>query len=308
MCWGMRFLEQPQANERLAPYLSRIQRPLCRAEILGGWSRWELDKALRCQQVVRLLPGIYCASGHVLSSRVRGEAINLWAPQAWVSGSLALQLYSPALATPQHAAVLVPYGLRLRAPDWVRIRTVAPLRAESHPQMVRCATAERALIDAWHRANPTNRESVFYEAMWQRTCRARPVTRELEKVGRVSGRQKLEKLLQLFAAGATSPTEVIAQRSVFQGPPFAGFEWQVDLTVCGRRRTADGLHRESRVVLELDGWAYHSSPVAQVRDRERDTDFSSEGYVTLRFGFRDLRDRPQWCRERVTATVRARSR
>ena len=74
----------------------------------------------------------------------------------------------------------------------------------------------------------------------------------------------------------------------------------------GRPRRPDMLHRRARVVVELDGRRYHSGAEASARDRTRDIEFAAAGFTTLRLGFQDLRDRPEWCRIAVLRAVEAR--
>ena len=58
---------------------------------------------------------------------------------------------------------------------------------------------------------------------------------------------------------------------------------------------------EGRVVVELDGFAYHSGRREFDEDRRRDRELALQGYVVLRFTARDVLDD----RDRLVATVRA---
>jgi very-short-patch-repair endonuclease len=66
------------------------------------------------------------------------------------------------------------------------------------------------------------------------------------------------------------------------------------------------LHRRAAVVVELDGDRYHSTRQARDNDRERQTDLAAAGFMVIRFGWRDVADRPAWCRERLLRSVNAR--
>jgi very-short-patch-repair endonuclease len=79
--------------------------------------------------------------------------------------------------------------------------------------------------------------------------------------------------------------------------------WQVNGAVCddqGLIGVADVLFRRARLVIEVDGWAYHSTPDRFQRDRERQNRLVAAGWTVLRFTWRDLTDHP----ERVVATLR----
>ncbi|MCX6386645.1 MAG: DUF559 domain-containing protein [Solirubrobacterales bacterium] len=62
----------------------------------------------------------------------------------------------------------------------------------------------------------------------------------------------------------------------------------------------DLLWRGSRLIVELDGWAFHRSRGSFEEDRRRTVDLQSAGYTVLRFTWRQIDQRPQW----VTSCLR----
>jgi very-short-patch-repair endonuclease len=50
--------------------------------------------------------------------------------------------------------------------------------------------------------------------------------------------------------------------------------------VCGYE--VDALFADEKVIVELDGWAFHSSRVAFEGDRQKDAETLASGFVTLR--------------------------
>ena len=58
---------------------------------------------------------------------------------------------------------------------------------------------------------------------------------------------------------------------------------------------------QARLVIELDGWAFHTSPDRFQRDRRRQNRLVAAGWTVLRFTWRDLTERPGY----VIATIRA---
>ncbi|WP_159448725.1 endonuclease domain-containing protein [Demequina sp. NBRC 110053] len=164
----------------------------------------------------------------------------------------------------------------------------------------------RALLDAWRYAPAAERRNVLWEALWARVCTWRQLWRELERTPQVAGRRDLERVLGWFAEGATTPLEVRARHEVFADARFREFEWQVPVALPHRRATVDMLHRCAMVAVELDGDRYHSTRHARDDDRERQTDLVAAGLVVLRFGWADITQRPEWCRERLLTTVAGR--
>ena len=289
-------------------YLDTVAAPCFRRDLEREWSRRAVRNAVRSRAATVLLPGLIVAKCHERAASVRAVAIALWNPNAAVTGALALHLERPELPEPQFADVVIERPHTLAAPRWIRVRSTAsmpPIRTINH---IRSVLPAFALLDAWRRSRPSERKNVFYEAMWQRACTTAQLRGALVATPRVPARQKLQVLVSHFEDGATSPLEVVAHREVFTGAAFASFERQVQMRVSGRRRTADMLHRKAMLVIELDGDAFHGGVKAQQEDRERNTDFAAAGYMTLRFGWRDLRDRPSWCREQVLRVVATRLR
>lgn len=66
----------------------------------------------------------------------------------------------------------------------------------------------------------------------------------------------------------------------------------------------DALWPRERVVAELDGYAYHHTPTAFQRDRERTNDLTLAGFVVLRFTHDHVMRRPQWVAERIVRALR----
>lgn len=65
----------------------------------------------------------------------------------------------------------------------------------------------------------------------------------------------------------------------------------------------DFLFPEARLVVEVDGYAFHSSPRAFERDRRRDADLLARGYRTLRLTWRELTERPEAVAVRVATLL-----
>lgn len=61
----------------------------------------------------------------------------------------------------------------------------------------------------------------------------------------------------------------------------------------------DLLWRERRVVVELDGRAFHAVAGAFDRDRRRDAELESAGYRVVRFGWRHILHEPAWVAGRL---------
>ena len=302
----MRPLPPRPSTVTVDQWLADSPHAFSRAELLSRWTRWDVDSAARAGTIARMAPAVYAAPQHLSLPIVRGEAVGLWHPGALVTGELALSIYKPELAAPPITDVVLPYGAHARAPHGMRLMQRAPVHARSLPDAAACTVPERALLDAWHLADPHRLTSLFYETLWAKATTARAVTRELAKVPRLRNRRALERLLAHFSNGATSPVEVFARTEVFVGREWGAFQWQVPLPVPGRNYVADMVHPLAKVVVELDGRRYHADADRAEHDRIRDAELASLGYLTVRLSPRDLAERPQWCIEMVRGAVASR--
>jgi very-short-patch-repair endonuclease len=84
--------------------------------------------------------------------------------------------------------------------------------------------------------------------------------------------QAEERLLALLRAAELSPTDV----NVRVG------DYEVDF-----------LWRRERLVVEVDGYAFHNSRAAFERDRQRDAELQAAGYRAMRITWRQLTDSPE---------------
>jgi very-short-patch-repair endonuclease len=62
-----------------------------------------------------------------------------------------------------------------------------------------------------------------------------------------------------------------------------------------------------RLIVEVDGYAFHSSRAAFERDRRRDADLQSRGYAVIRVTWRQLRSAPHAVVARIAAALAMRA-
>ncbi|HET9104305.1 MAG TPA: DUF559 domain-containing protein [Solirubrobacteraceae bacterium] len=107
---------------------------------------------------------------------------------------------------------------------------------------------------------------------------------------------RLKGLLNADAAAALHPdarAEQPPSRSVFEDEVASalrhgGFpDFQVNVRLFGRE--VDLLFEAQKLIVELDGWAYHSDRDAHERDRVKDAQALARGYVTVRITWRRWR-------------------
>ena len=110
------------------------------------------------------------------------------------------------------------------------------------------------------------------------------------------------------AAGAESYLEVHAMERVFVGHPFGALLRQHVVSAEDRHYRLDMYDPRTMTAIEADGATYHSGAWEWQRDIRRDVDLAALGILTIRFSYRDLTERPTWCRRRAVEVVAERSR
>ncbi|MDN4489544.1 DUF559 domain-containing protein [Demequina sp. SYSU T00068] len=300
-----------RSDGRLTALMTRLDGPrdpvLPRRQVLDAIGRAGLEHAVADGTLTRVLPGWYCLAAHADDHRVRCAAVVRWSRGALViTGRSALHLLDSRFPAPHRVEARSARHGHVRTPAWLRVTYGEPVRWRITVGGVTCLVSDDAVLDAWCIAAPPDRETVFYTALWLRAVSPRQLRRAADRRARVADRRSLVRLLDEFDDGATSPTEVLARRRVFVGHEFAELEAQVSIRAAGRTRIADLLHRRARLVIELDGSAYHDGPEQVARDRARDAELLAAGYATVRFGFRELMRDPDRCRTLLRAAISSR--
>lgn len=128
--------------------------------------------------------------------------------------------------------------------------------------------------------------------------------------GRTSGRRGAvlaRRLLVLAAGGARSEAERVAHQSLRRAG-IAGWVADAGIALPGFGPVvADLLFEAEKVIVEIDGWAYHRGLRAFLRDGPRQSALVAAGYVVLRTHWYELVDEPDAFLARLRRTLVRRS-
>lgn len=271
------------------------------AELIAVSSRAALDWAIRRRHVHPVLPGVYARPDLTWDIPSRLRAALAWAgPEAAGSHSTALELYglpAPAdltthLEVPRSSTLRNRRNLALHRPRVARRDTwlVGGLR---------CVSAERAVIGAWHLLRDDDQRAPVIVGTQRRIVTTAALRAELDAFPRLPGRARLLALLALIDDGCDSALELWGRKNVFTGPGFDRLIWRHPVRVRGRSFRLDAFDPSSRTGIELDGHAYHSTPQQKNRDDERTRFLAEAGILVIRFGRSELHRRPARCREQA---------
>jgi very-short-patch-repair endonuclease len=79
---------------------------------------------------------------------------------------------------------------------------------------------------------------------------------------------------------------------------------RLNTSVCGYE--VDALFTDEKLIVELDGWAFHASRAAFEKDRERDAETLRAGFATLRITWRRITQTPVEEAQRLDGILAAR--
>jgi very-short-patch-repair endonuclease len=270
-----------------------------------GWSDGRIARRIRSGAWRRLAGRALVVTSLTVEPRTLAWAVHLTWPDAVASHSTAAALHG----FPGHAAD-VPEATSTR-----RRRCLTDLRAY-HDALEPCdvvrlagragprlTTPRRTALDLLATVDPPGAEALLAWAVSRRILTRGELARAArERCGR-PGTPQLLRLLRQSTSGALGEAERRMHRLLRR----AGIDgWQANALIRHDSRVVavvDLLFADARVVVEVDGWATHSSHDAFVRDRERQNRLVNAGYRVLRFTWEDVVHREAETVEHIRAAL-----
>jgi very-short-patch-repair endonuclease len=162
----------------------------------------------------------------------------------------------------------------------------------------------RTMVDLAAEVEPLQLESLVADAERRGLMRRRELAAAAEAGGQRSGGARLRELLRHEHAPSLTRSDTERRflrliRAASLPPP--------DHNVPVGQYELDTLWRDARVVVELDGYEFHSSRAAFDRDRARDAELQASGFVVLRFTWRQVKHRPELVIALLARTLALRS-
>lgn len=243
-----------------------------------------------------VMPGVYRVEGSPQTWRQRLKAAALWAGEGFaVSHHAAAALWG--FGRYDEGPVELTLARYARAPRGVvlhQARVLAP-RDVASLEKLRVTTVERTLLDLAACDPFEDVRAACDEALrrkWTNTERLSVA------VARAAGRPGVGLIGSLVDGyvGGRGPTESELEARVAEVLEACGLPSpvrQARVVVGDRVRRLDFRIPGTRVVIEADGYAWHSSPEAFERDRQRDNALIARGFTVLHWTWRALREEPE---------------
>lgn len=275
-----------------------------RTELVSRFGRREVEAAIGRGEVVRLARDAYVGARHAQSQWAAASAmVSAIGPEAAVTGRAALFLWGMVIDAPSVVTVAAPAAVHPRVSfPGVRLLRTHHVPPRDEVRGLPVAVPEWAVFHAVREGSRADAIGVVLEAFAHDATAAFALPELLRMSPRAPRRGVLREALLAYEHGVRSVLELRGLRDVLYGPEFAQLRWQEPIAVDARRFVVDAFHWPSNVAFEFDGARFHLAPERWRLDRERDTLLASIGIQTVRFTYRDVIDRPQWCR-RVASEI-----
>lgn len=294
-------------REREIAKLAERQRGLVtRAQLLDlGLTRAAIDHRMKSARLHALYRGVYTV-GHGQPAEGARElgAVLACGPRAAASHRSAAWLWRLQSRPPEDAEVSV-VGRDCRSRPGLRVHTLAALDRRDLRRLggIPITSPARTILDLAAVVQGRKLEQAVAEAQARRLISRSEVLSLIARVGPRPGVKPLRSLLDAETSPVLTRSEAEERflallRSADLPAP------EVNAQLLGRYEV-DFVWRDRRLVVEIDGFAYHGSRAAFERDRVRDADLVAAGFRVIRITWRQLLAAPASVVARVAAALAA---
>lgn len=258
--------------------------------LAAGVSKEVLQRRVGTRWLRRIHRGIY-GVGPILPVRAREMAACLaCGPEAVISHQSAAGLRGALEPEAPDAPVHVGLTRGSRRHPKLHTHRLASLQDDEIGRVdgIPVTTPARTLLDLAYAASPRTLERAVDRTLDRCLATHRDIRRIIE---RHSGRPGSRRLRAVLERERTTLTNSEAEERFLDLVRRAGFDRPETNTRLGGY-VVDFLWRSALLVVEVDGYAFHSSSRAFERDRRRDADLARLGFRVVRVTWRQLVNEP----------------
>ena len=252
-----------------------------------GMTRTEIDGRCRNGTLHRLHRGVF-VWGNPSPAQFAYDlaAVLSCRPDAYLTGPSACAAYGIVKRAPQKRAVLL-VGRRTKRSD-VDVRTTATLHPDDHRtwQAIPIVSPARAVIDYARDATPDQLADATEQGQIKQLITKPALQTALDRAGKRPGAPLIRDLLK----------DLVFTRSWLERRVLTLIK-EANLPAPRVNESVDGdeidlVWDDLRLVLEIDGYRFHSTRRRFENDRRRDADRQRDGYTTLRATYTEITTRP----------------
>lgn len=272
-----------------------------------GMSIDQAKRRVRSGRWRRVHPAVYAVEGSVDSVAQRRRAAALWFGRGCVfSHRTAAALWGLPGFSEDDGPITIASTRHLDAPEGVRIFRVEALLARElgTVSFQRVTSVERTLLDLAATEPQSAVEAALDDALRRKLTTVDKLTHFVERTGGTRGIRLLRRLTA--RRGGEGVTESELEARVLDLLRDAGMpmpELQKKVQVKGRRYRLDFRFAGTPVVLEADGYAWHSTAQAFEADRRRINALTARGFRVLQWTWEAMNERPDQLLDELEALL-----
>ena len=275
-----------------------IERLLSAEGVVGRRAHPELDATLRYLaskgELARVLPGVYASATAPSTARIRIAALMTYDPDAILTEAAAASVsFWPDVKV--EAVTCAVRHRRQPQRGFVFTRRMIPPELVTERSGLRYTSVALTALDLCE----AHGGDAIDQALRRRRTTLQHLHRAMELTAdRVGNRVRRELLLD----SRDEPWSAAERRlhRLLRSAGITGWHANQTVLVDGATYCPDALFRRLRLILEVDGRAFHSEPAVFEADRWRQNLLILDGWCVLRFTWRMLEERP----DEVVAIIR----
>jgi very-short-patch-repair endonuclease len=289
----------------IAEVAGRQRGVVTRGQLLAaGLTTDAIDYRLRLGRLHVLYRGVYML-GHARPAAGARElgAVLACGPGAVLSHRSAAGRWR-LLPPPRDEVDVTVSGRRGESKRGIRVHRVAALDRRDVRNLggIRVTAPARTLLDLAAVVSPRELERALAEAYARRLVRRNEVAALLARLGRRPGVAVLRSLLETDASPSLTRSEAEERLlALVATAELPGPESNIRIG----RHEVDFVWRDQALIVEVDGFRFHSSRTAFERDRRRDAELAGHGFRVLRITWRQIVDRPEASIARIATALRS---
>ncbi|MTD14846.1 DUF559 domain-containing protein [Nakamurella sp. YIM 132087] len=266
----------------------------------GGTSR-QIELAVERREWIRVLPGVYRAIAFPESVRSRIRAAALWSGDgSAVAGWAAAWWWQVTTDEPPEVEIHIARNRGLRARPGIRLVKREPLDDElvRHSGLLvmdRVSAVIQAAV-----AMGAGGLQLLDRQLQKAVITIDDLEHYIQRHRHERGNHGVRRLMAVARDGAAAESERRCMR-ILRSAGITGWQTGFEIPVAGRVYHPDLAFPRERVLIEIDGLAWHTDPDRFRIDRRRQNDLVILGWTVLRFTWYDLEHAP----ETVVRSVRA---
>lgn len=262
-----------------------------------------IDEWISASRLHPIFPRVYLV-GHRLPGKWTLElaAVLACTPDSFLSHRSAAELWGLLEPVQGYLPQVMIVGRKSKGPTGIRVHCATELHADERSEVddIPITSAARTLIDLAPQVDSVTFARAYEEGLIKSLFSRDEMVAMLQRHAGRRGIRKVRALVDRDAPPSVTYEEAHLQLlELIRSSELPHPETEAPI---GRYRV-DLLWARERLVVEMDGAAFHSTPERIERDKRRDAELAALGYLVIRVTWRQLRDEPENVLTRIAMTL-----